>query len=118
MDKKKLKEIEEKLEEKKQSLLQEATGRERKREYSKSEVKDFGDSASEAHEDELLHGIGEHERLMLQRVESALKRISEGCYGECERCRKGISKGRLKAMPWAIYCIECKEAMEKEGAAV
>ena len=118
MDKKKLKEIEKKLMEKKQILLQEATGRERKREYSKSEVKDFGDSASEAYEDELLHGISEHERQMLQKVENALKRISEGSYGKCYRCRKDISKGRLKAMPWALYCIECKEAMEKEGAAV
>ncbi len=118
MDKKKLKEVEKKLLEKKKGLLKEATGRESKREYSKSEVKDFGDSASEAYEDVLLHGLGEHERLLLQKVENALRRVGDGSYGQCHRCRKDISKGRLKAVPWALYCIQCRENMEQESGIV
>jgi DnaK suppressor protein len=45
----------------------------------------------------------------LREVESALKRVAGGTYGECEACGEEISANRLKAIPWARYCLTCQE---------
>jgi DnaK suppressor protein len=45
----------------------------------------------------------------LREVESALKRVSVGSYGVCESCGEEISPARLKAIPWARYCVTCQE---------
>jgi DnaK suppressor protein len=46
---------------------------------------------------------------MLKEVESALERVAGGTYGVCEGCGKEISPNRLKAIPWARYCLFCQE---------
>ncbi len=48
-------------------------------------------------------------RRMLQEVEGALKRVASGTYGVCEGCGQEISPNRLKAIPWARYCLICQE---------
>jgi len=45
----------------------------------------------------------------LKEVENALKRVSGGSYGVCESCGEEISAARLKALPWARYCVLCQE---------
>ena len=45
----------------------------------------------------------------------ALKRISEGKYGICLQCGKKIPEGRLRAIPSAVLCIDCKTENEKLG---
>jgi len=49
----------------------------------------------------------------LMGVENALKRISENRYGICLKCGKKIPEDRLRAMPSAVLCIDCKNAEEK-----
>jgi DnaK suppressor protein len=49
----------------------------------------------------------------LKQVEGALERIDAGEYGKCKRCGNDISAARLQAIPFAEYCIECQEALEK-----
>ncbi len=49
----------------------------------------------------------------LREVESALKRVASGTYGECEACGEEISANRLKAIPWARYCLTCQELRSK-----
>ena len=46
---------------------------------------------------------------MLREVEGALKRVAGGSYGLCEGCGAEISLARLKAIPWARYCLLCQE---------
>jgi DnaK suppressor protein len=46
---------------------------------------------------------------MLKEVDSALARVAGGSYGECEGCGEEISPNRLKAIPWARYCLVCQE---------
>jgi DnaK suppressor protein len=46
---------------------------------------------------------------MLREIEGALKRFAGGTYGECEGCREPINPNRLKAIPWARYCVPCQE---------
>ena len=50
---------------------------------------------------------------MLREVESALKRVAGGTYGDCEGCGEEISPNRLKAIPWARYCLTCQEMRSK-----
>jgi len=49
----------------------------------------------------------------LREVEGALKRVAGGTYGDCEGCGEEISANRLKAIPWARYCLTCQEIRSK-----
>ena len=46
---------------------------------------------------------------MLQQIDYALERVAGGTYGECQACGEEISPNRLKAIPWAEYCLSCEE---------
>jgi DnaK suppressor protein len=46
---------------------------------------------------------------MLKEVNSALARCAGGTYGVCEGCGEDISSNRLKAIPWARYCVTCQQ---------
>jgi DnaK suppressor protein len=46
---------------------------------------------------------------MLREIDRALERVTRGTYGVCEGCGEDISVGRLKAIPWAHYCVTCQE---------
>jgi DnaK suppressor protein len=48
----------------------------------------------------------------LQSVRTALQRIAEGTYGICFRCECEIAEKRLKAVPWASYCLECQDSAD------
>ncbi len=45
----------------------------------------------------------------LKEIERALARCAGGTYGVCEACGEDISPNRLKAIPWARYCLTCQE---------
>ena len=49
---------------------------------------------------------------MLEEVEAALRRIEKGSFGFCEANGEKISVARLKAMPYARYCIKCQARFE------
>jgi DnaK suppressor protein len=51
-------------------------------------------------------------------VSEALKRIDKGAYGICAECEEPIMEKRLKALPWAKYCIACQERADRVGAPV
>ena len=50
---------------------------------------------------------------LLEKSTKALDKIAQGSYGLCEGCGKPISPERLKALPHALLCIECKKAEER-----
>ncbi len=74
---------------------------------------DIVDRANNAYSRELLFSLSDGERHTLLRIEEALKRIEASSYGICINCGNEIRSGRLKAMPWARYCIDCQELAEK-----
>ncbi len=41
-------------------------------------------------------------------IDQALERISRKTYGYCEQCRNPIPRARLKVMPAARLCVQCK----------
>ncbi len=46
-------------------------------------------------------------------IDEALRRIMDGRYGICEISGKAIEKERLKALPYARYCVAIQADMEK-----
>ncbi len=65
--------------------------------------------AVKVHEQDVVAMTVELQTGMLREVEGALKRVAKGTYGECEACGEEISAARLKALPWARYCVTCQE---------
>lgn len=49
-------------------------------------------------------------------VEAALRKVDEGAYGICERCDAPIPAGRLEALPYAVFCIQCASDIEGQMA--
>ncbi len=77
-------------------------------------VKDLGDVASTDIDCRTLEVLGHQDKLRLNKVEAALVRLANDKYGICMKCNKKISKARLEAIPYAIFCIECKTKSEKK----
>ncbi len=55
---------------------------------------------------------------VLLKVQKALRKIKEEpkSFGECEECGDELPFGRLKAVPFAEYCVNCQAA--KDGPKV
>jgi DnaK suppressor protein len=53
-----------------------------------------------------------HSRL-LREVKAALVRMEDGSYGVCESCEQAISPRRLDAIPWARYCLQCQDSIDR-----
>jgi len=49
----------------------------------------------------------------LEDLKMAMELLKKGRYGVCMRCNKDIPQARLKLVPEARYCIECKKALSK-----
>jgi DnaK suppressor protein len=50
----------------------------------------------------------------LESVDRALQKIVEGTYGICDATGEPIPRGRLEAMPEAIYTVEAQQRRERE----
>ncbi|HEY5357923.1 MAG TPA: hypothetical protein VIJ82_09595 [Streptosporangiaceae bacterium] len=50
------------------------------------------------------------ERRALAEIEVALTRLTNGCFGKCERCGGAVSTARLTRTPQARYCRACDQA--------
>ncbi len=86
------------------------------RKESTGEVSSFtthpADMGAETAEYEKAYILACTESELLELIDDALKRIEAGNYGECIECGVKIPMERLKAIPYAPYCVECKEALE------
>ena len=51
----------------------------------------------------------------LARVEHALHKFEEGSYGLCDNCGQPIDPARLKALPQASLCLNCKAQQAKDA---
>jgi len=56
--------------------------------------------------------IRRRERNLTKKIEDALERIDKGLYGICIACGEEIPAARLKARPFAMYCVDCKAKSE------
>jgi len=46
-------------------------------------------------------------KVLLEKVNSALKAIENGTYGQCIRCQQAVEEKRLEIMPYAEICVSC-----------
>ena len=77
-------------------------------------IKDLGDQANTSYTREFFFELGNGNNRLLRDVVSALQKIDEGSFGNCERCGEAIGDKRLEALPFARYCIDCQRLSEQE----
>jgi len=71
-----------------------------------------GDPSARDEEAALATSLLGTEEQVLAEVRAALKRVEAGTFGRCESCAQPIARARLKALPYARYCIDCARASE------
>jgi DnaK suppressor protein len=72
-------------------------------------------AASQVFEQQRDLALRDRATAQLTLVDAAMARIDEGTFGTCVRCDKPIPAGRLEALPWAAYCIECQRIVDRGG---
>ncbi len=77
-------------------------------------VSHMADVATDMYDREFNLGLASNEREILQKIEDALRRIQDGTYGFCLGTGKSISQARLKALPYAEYCMKYQEEIEEK----
>ena len=78
-----------------------------------SELPDEMDLASSEYMQSFTFRLRGRERVFLQKIEKAIKKLDEGEFGVCEDCEEPISIKRLEARPETELCIRCKEDQER-----
>lgn len=56
---------------------------------------------------EVLDILDNIEYSLLLNIERALEKTYQNNYGYCDKCKKKISKKRIKALPFTNTCISC-----------
>ena len=122
MNKKTLKELEEKLKTQEQELKAEL------QKFAKEDIDKKGDwgtkfpqggsgtggqaledAADQVEEYANLLPVEHSMELRLQSIGKALDKIKKGKYGKCEGCKKNIKEERLQIYPEAEMCSKCKK---------
>src|SRR5262249_41216455 len=68
-------------------------------------------------ERELTLSLLENDRATLAEIDAALVRLDQGRFGVCEECGREIGRDRLRALPFARFCIDDARRLEKNGTA-
>ena len=53
---------------------------------------------------------------LFRQLRSAMERLDDGSHGICLQCEEPISPKRLKAVPWADFCIGCQETADQSNS--
>ena len=108
-------ELKKMLDNRRRELMAEVQGRMRdvRNDSSKErDVLDQGESSEVDIQEDIELALIQMKSETLNKIDAALRRLSEGSYGDCFECGDEISEARLKALPFAVRCKECEEARE------
>ena len=72
------------------------------------------DQGSDTHEQEKTAYLIDDEQKKIKMINAAIKKVYEKTFGICEICGCYIQEARLKIIPYARFCIECKTKEEKK----
>jgi len=111
MSKLNLKDIKNKLLAERDQLIQKLKGSDLS--IDDSETPDPVDLAVRNYSKNVQLAVSENESRQLTLIDEAVLRIDDGEYGRCQNCEKDINPKRLAAIPWARYCLDCQELLEK-----
>ena len=78
------------------------------------DLPDINDDATRTIQRRILLEFGDRQHDALTKVDDALERIDGGEYGACVDCGDDIPLKRLELIPYASYCVRCKERIEKD----
>jgi RNA polymerase-binding protein DksA len=70
-----------------------------------------GDTVSVERERDLL--LSASALRTIEEIDAALERMKKGTYGLCTPVGRRISVERLRAIPWATLCVDCKARGER-----
>lgn len=73
----------------------------------------MADLGTDAFEQENTLNLLQNEEKGLAEIAAALERVEQGTFGRCEDCGGEIPPARLKALPYARYCVECARKQEQ-----
>ncbi|KPK61919.1 MAG: hypothetical protein AMK73_07270 [Planctomycetes bacterium SM23_32] len=82
---------------------------------SRGDPTELLDIASDGEIDYMAAVFAETGSATIEEVHRAVQKVREGSYGVCEACGKQIKARRLKARPFAVLCLVCKEREERRG---
>ncbi|MCL5435762.1 MAG: TraR/DksA C4-type zinc finger protein [Patescibacteria group bacterium] len=74
---------------------------------------DAGDVAAANGHKEMVAMFQNMRTNLLHFVNLALDRIADDTYATCFHCEEPISEKRLNAVPEALLCIQCQEALDR-----
>lgn len=86
------------------------------RELHQEKTGDVLDAAADTVQDELNSQLIEAESRELGAINEAIARVKSGNYGNCDGCGKPIPLTRLRAIPYATDCIDCRRKAESRSA--
>jgi RNA polymerase-binding protein DksA len=75
----------------------------------------MADLGTDNFEQEFTLSLLQNQEQVLQEITLALDRINKGSYGRCEECGEPIPKGRLQALPYARYCVDCARKVQNSS---
>lgn len=114
-----LREYEESLLRRKKALMRAVQGLEDRARQQGSSAGDhssvpvhLADLATDTFEQDMSLGRVENVSEEIKDIDDAVERIRDGTFGVCENCRGRIPEGRLRAIPWARFCIPCQTREE------
>jgi len=114
MNKKELKHFKELLEKRKLEVMSQAESiKEQGIAFDPDDLPDEVDLASSEADQSMNLRLRDRERILLKKIDKALKKIEDGDYGVCESCGEEIGAKRLEARPVTDLCIRCKEEQEQ-----
>lgn len=73
----------------------------------------MADQGTDNFDREFAASLLNSEHDVLYEIEEALRRIDQGTYGVCEMSGQPIERERLKALPFARFCVAVQSEMER-----
>ncbi len=70
------------------------------------------DASAEGLQREIAFATLQTQGEILQRIDEALRRLALGQYGRCRECGDEVAAARLKALPFAVRCVDCERRRE------
>lgn len=77
----------------------------------------LADLGTDTFEQEMSASLLTNSRQLQTEVAAALDRIENDTFGKCEQCGQDIGEGRLEAVPYTRYCVDCAQSAESDGEA-
>jgi DnaK suppressor protein len=78
-------------------------------------VIELEEEAQKASLSDAMGRLGENDRVKIELIDMALRKIEAGEYGVCEACGDDIALRRLEALPWTRLCVDCAREHERRS---